>query len=247
MALLIPPLPVNPSSVGDSLSSQDFLLLPFLCINSKITYEHEGQYHKGYLTKRNSSYQFSFKSHVNKKKKDWGINLPNLVINWVDLCVKTVPIPGHVSHTFLYLPSSSAPTTFDPVASFVSTINLYLECPQSLLKLLANSHTNREVWLHSFFEKKQGIQSMNTYCKITLGKYCTLREKGAPKAIPTMCILTVKRGENLNLLRAKSWIVVLGNHKDCVWSKCNHFAPVLCSNSLWFLVLMAVKKHCQLC
>jgi hypothetical protein len=43
MALLIPPPPINPTSVGDSLSSQDSLLPPFLCINSKITYEHEGQ------------------------------------------------------------------------------------------------------------------------------------------------------------------------------------------------------------
>jgi hypothetical protein len=58
MALLIPPPPVNPSSVGDSSSSQDSLLLHFLCINSKITYKHEGQYHKGYLMKHNSSYRF---------------------------------------------------------------------------------------------------------------------------------------------------------------------------------------------
>jgi hypothetical protein len=43
MALLIPPPPVSPSSAGDSLPSQDSLLPPFLCINSKITYEHEGQ------------------------------------------------------------------------------------------------------------------------------------------------------------------------------------------------------------
>jgi hypothetical protein len=74
MALLIPPPPVNPSSVGDSLSSQDSLHLLFLCINSKITYEHEGQYHKGYLTKLDSSYWFLFKLQVNKKKEDWGVD-----------------------------------------------------------------------------------------------------------------------------------------------------------------------------
>jgi hypothetical protein len=33
MASLIPPPPVHPSSVGDSLSSEDSLLPPFLCIN----------------------------------------------------------------------------------------------------------------------------------------------------------------------------------------------------------------------
>jgi hypothetical protein len=56
MASLIPLPPVDPLPIGDSLSSQDSLLLPFLQLNSKITYEHDGQYHKGYLTKRNGCY-----------------------------------------------------------------------------------------------------------------------------------------------------------------------------------------------
>ncbi len=81
MASLIPPPPVDPLPNGDLSSSQDSPLLPFLQLNSKITYEHDGQYHKGYLMKHNGCYQFSFKSHVNKQKKDWGINLPNLVMN----------------------------------------------------------------------------------------------------------------------------------------------------------------------
>jgi hypothetical protein len=84
--------------------------------------------------------------------------------------------------------------------SFVSAINLHLECPPSLLKALANSHPNHEVWLCSFFKEKWGIQSMNTYRKITLAKYCALCKKGAPKAIPTICVLAVKHDENLNPL-----------------------------------------------
>jgi hypothetical protein len=99
-------------------------------------------------------------------------------MNWVNLCAKGILIPSHVSHTFLRLPSLSAPTTFDPVASFVSTINLHLECPPSLLKALANSHPDHEVWLCSFIEEKRGIQSMNTYRKIIMGGYCALRKKG---------------------------------------------------------------------
>jgi hypothetical protein len=38
---------------------------------------------------------------------------------------------------------------------------------------------------------------MNNYWKITLGEYCALREKGVPKGIPTMCVLTIKRDEHL--------------------------------------------------
>jgi hypothetical protein len=76
MAILIPPPPVNPSSVGDSLSSQESLLLPFLCINSKITYKNDGQYHKGYLTNCDSSYWFSFKyTSTNKRRTGASIYL----------------------------------------------------------------------------------------------------------------------------------------------------------------------------
>jgi hypothetical protein len=70
------------------------------------------------------------------------------------------------------------------------------------------------------------------YRKITLGKYCALHEKGATKAILMRCVLTVKRDKNLNPLRVKSWIVILGNLEDPVWSKSNRFAPILRSNSL---------------
>jgi hypothetical protein len=71
----------------------------------------------------------------------------------------------------------------------------------------------------SFCEEKSGIQSQNTYIKINLAKYQVLCAKGAPCAIPTMCILSIKKEEMLNLLCAKSRILVLGNHKDHVWTK----------------------------
>jgi hypothetical protein len=45
--------------------------------------------------------------------------------------------------------------------------------------------------------KKGGIKSLGTFKKITLGEYQAFCEKGAPKAIPTMCILTIKKYENL--------------------------------------------------
>jgi len=56
---------------------------------------------------------------VNKRKGDWGVDLPNLPVTWVDLCVEGVSVPGHISHTFLCSLKSPMPTTFDPVASFV--------------------------------------------------------------------------------------------------------------------------------
>jgi hypothetical protein len=58
-----------------------------------------------------------------------------------------------------------------------------------------------------------------------------------------MCVLTIKKDENLLPLVAKSCILVLGNHKDRVWSKSDRFAPVLRSDSLRFLVSLAVEKR----
>jgi hypothetical protein len=172
-------------------------------------------------------FRFVFKSHFNKRKEDWGVDLPNLLIKWVDMCVEGILIPGHVSHTFLRSPTSPQQSTFDPMASFVRAVNLHKDCPPTLLKALANTHPDREVWMQSYFEEKRGIESLNTFKKITLGEYRALREKGAPRAIPTMCVLTIKKDEQLLPLRAKSRIVVLGNQEERIWSKSDCYAPVL--------------------
>jgi hypothetical protein len=83
-------------------------------------------------------------------------------------------IPRHVPHSFLCSPSFSIPTTFDPVALFASAINLHCNFPPSLLKALTDTHPDRGIWLESFYEEKHGIQSLDTYKKITLGKYRAL-------------------------------------------------------------------------
>jgi hypothetical protein len=88
------------------------------------------------------------------------------------------------------LVSASYTPTFDPVASIVSAVNLHWDCPPSLLQALAASHPDREVWLQSYYEEKGGIESLGTFRRLTLGEYCALWEKGAPKAIPTMFVLT---------------------------------------------------------
>ncbi len=145
-----------------NLDSHDSLLPPFLCLNSKITYEHEEQYHKGYLRKCDGCFRFMFKSHVNKQKEDWSIPLPNFSISWVNLCVDGVLLPGHVSHTFLCSLPSPQLSTFDLVASFVRALNLHPDCPPTLLKALADSHLDWEVWSKSYQEEKGGLQSLST-------------------------------------------------------------------------------------
>jgi hypothetical protein len=61
-----------------------------------------------------------------------------------------------------------------------------------------------------------------------------------------MCVLTIKPDKMLNLFRAKSWIDVLGNHEDCIWSKSERYAPVLCSDTMHLIFSMALEHCCTL-
>jgi hypothetical protein len=247
---------LSPPVLGDVLSTpftddNSSLLPPFLQIGSRIIFEHDGEYHKGFLARNTSgTYCFSFKSHFKKKSEDWGVDIPNLPFTWVDLCTECILLPGHVVHSFIrslsedHLTSPSAPPlAFDPMANIVSAVNFHRDCPPSLLQALALTHPNRKVWLQSYYEEKDGIEEMGTFRKTTLGEYRVLREKGTPKAIPTMCVLTIKKDEQLMPLQAKSRIFVLGNRESREWSKSGRFAPVLRFDSLRFLVSMSTQHR----
>ncbi len=106
--------------------------------------------------------------------------LLNLPTKWVDFCVKGILLLGHVAHSFIHSPGSPHPLMFNLVASFVSALNLHCECPPTLLKALADTHPNHEVWLQSYKDEEGVLQSLNMYCKITLGEYCALCKKGVP-------------------------------------------------------------------
>jgi hypothetical protein len=167
------PQPTPSPSPDDTADAS--LLPPFLRIGSKITFEHDRQYHCGYLDVRHGVHRFSWKSHPNTKKEEWGVALPNLPTNWSDLCVQGVLLPSHQPSSFHI--SSASTSTFDPVAHFISAVNLHQDCPASLLKALADSHPDREVWLQSYYEERNGIESMGTFQRITLAQYRALREK----------------------------------------------------------------------
>jgi hypothetical protein len=207
MTTLMPSLIPKPDIY---MTDTSHLLPPFIRLNSKITYKHDKQYRKGYLTQLpNGGYCFSYKSHTNKKHPTWSVPLPNLTLTWHDLCHKGVLIPCHNATTFVW----------DTLANFVTAANLIWECPCSLLTAIADTHLDQEIWLHSFWGEKDGIGSLNTYDKIILAKYCALLEKGAPQAIPNMCILMIKPDKKKNLHHTKSRSDVLENHKDRIWSK----------------------------
>jgi hypothetical protein len=65
-----------------------------------------------------------------------------------------------------------------------------------------------------------------------------------PKAIPTMCVLTVKVDEWHRPVRVKARIIVLRNLEDRAWTKADCYAPVLRQDSLRLLISIAVQVGC---
>jgi hypothetical protein len=112
MASLIPSPPIPGDGLSTPSSDNNFVLLPpFLQIGSRITYEHKGTYHKGFLARNNcGTYRFSFKTHIKKKYEDWGVNIPNLPFTWVDLCTEGVLLPGCGPLVYPFLVTPSAPS-----------------------------------------------------------------------------------------------------------------------------------------
>ena len=55
-------------------------------------------------------------------------------------------------------------------------------------------------------EEKDGLIANNTYVEISLQEYCRLLRlpKGVPKAIPTMCVMNIKRDKHLIMILSDS-------------------------------------------
>ena len=175
MPLFIP----KPTFPLYTATKNDHLLSDFLQLKKKITYKHEGQYYQGCISQSDSIYWFVYKRHPSVKLDKCGIPLPDLTHNWSSLCVECVLLSGHNVSTFLQTPDSS---NFDPVANIVSVINPNKDCSSSLLQApLALAHPDREVWLQSYYEEKNSIESMGTFTKLSLGKYRAMCKNSAPK------------------------------------------------------------------
>ena len=208
-----------------------------------------GKYHKGYIVMSSAgSFRFSCRRQMSSRQESWGVNLPNFESDWPRLTCDNILLPtwntqGYSKHGLV--PSS---TPFDPSGSFVSASHisakgLKSDCPKSLKEALSEDNVDRDIWLQSYYEEKRALVDNHTYVTLTLEQYRELRRtKNAPKAIPTMCVQTVKKDENLLPERAKSRIVVLGNLEDRYWSKSERYAPVLQYSSLRLLTSMAVEK-----
>jgi hypothetical protein len=114
--------------------------------------------------------------------------------------------------------------------------------PSTLKKALAAGNPDAPIWDESYNEEYDGLTKLDTFEVLTKAQYDTLPNQ--PKAIPTMCVLTIKVDEWNRPVRAKSRIVVLGNLEDHAWTKADCYAPVLRQDSLRLLILIAVQVGC---
>ncbi len=90
------------------------------------------------------------------------------------------------------------------------------------------------------------MEAQNTYDKITLAQCRALREQGAPRAIPTMCVLAIKPDKKMNPHQAKLHLIVLGNYNDRIWLKSEKYSPILCPDTMPLIISMAVKQNVHL-
>jgi hypothetical protein len=177
---------VSLSAVPSLADESSSLRPPFPQLNSKITYKHER----------------------NKTKDTW-VSLTmvtNLFINVIQMLAKKNE--GCSSRSPIRLDCAFKGSFFLDIKlphSFVSPLRVTL-----LIQLLITSVLSIFIVLlpitilQSYYEEKDSIEIMGTFQRLTIAKYRALREKGAPKAIPTVCVLPIKKDENLMPLRAKS-------------------------------------------
>ena len=218
--------------------------------NSKVTMDHNGAFHEGYLVHSPiHGFSFEYRCHPTATKPEWSVPLPNLIMNWpTTLMAEDILFPGHSTVSSFLRPSTQITTTQSNVsANFVSATGLQLPCPTSLKFALDASNPDRLIWSQPYNEEKGGLKNMDVFRRITKQEYLQLRKSGkVPQSIPSMCVIVVKYDKYGKPHRAKCRIVALGNFEDRYYSKSKRYAPVLKYSSLRLITSMAVADKCIL-
>jgi hypothetical protein len=115
-----------------------------------------------------------------------------------------------------------------------------------LHKAFKTNHPDARTWLESYEEEYYGLVAHDTFTIIDAAEYHALRAQTGKQALPSMGVLTVKTDSEGNPKRAKSRIVVLGNHEANVWSRADCFAPVVSAPVVRLLTALAVRNRCVL-
>lgn len=101
-------------------------------------------------------------------------------------------------------------------------------------------YANHSIWLDSYTEDYVGLEDHKTYIPISFLQYKAKYQDIA--ILQSMVVQTVKPDKFGNPVHAKkSYIVVLGNHKETPWTKSSTFTPVLRKERCCLLTSMPIK------
>ena len=218
----------NPPSEAQSL-----LLPTWISPEQKVMYLKQQQYHKGFLEFQEGVWRFSCRRRNGTEK--WGEKITHLNRNFQTLVDQAILIPGWQKAQH-----------YQGRASHVSAAGLQYGSPRSLKASLEKDYADRQIWLDSYHEEYSGLEEHETFAKIDERQYKALCEQHGIKAIPSMCVQTIKKDSNGKPVRAKSRIVVLGNKDPVPWSKSDCYAPVVPQHIVRLLASLAVRNKTTL-
>ena len=123
--------------------------------NCKVTMDHNGAFHKGYLVHDAATgFSFEYRRHPRASKPEWTVPLPNFLLNWPTLMADDVLFPGHSTVSSFLRPTSNA--SEHASANFVSATNLQRPCPASLKIALDENNPDRFIWSELTTKRKGG-------------------------------------------------------------------------------------------
>ena len=96
--------PINNTRLVANPSLPHIASLPaWLQHGSSVTYNHEGEFHKGFIViLADGTAHFSCRSQNSARTKSWGVTLPNLVTEWLALNCDHVLQPTWNVFSFLH-------------------------------------------------------------------------------------------------------------------------------------------------
>jgi len=226
------------SPVNDCDSSSTCIAFPsWLGQSQKVMFSKDGTYVKGVMEFDLDSNGWRFSQRRRNGQELWGISLPNFARDFQLYIDDGTIIPGW--HT------KAKKNNFLRVgnASHISAAGLLSPlAPGSLQKALKLTGPDFQIWSDSYKEEFFGLKDNDCFEIITEEEYQRLYRISGKRAIPSMCIFTVKKDSSGRPHRAKSRIVVLGNKDPTDWSKADCFAPVVSLPVVRMLTALAVQQ-----
>ena len=110
---------------------------------------------------------FSYWRQRSSKAESWGVDIPNLVIEWPSLSCKNIIQPTRNVSSFIW-PSTNAESASTFIsARYVSARNLKAPCPTSLIKATHKSFADRSTWRDSYYKENDGLLENDMYVEIS--------------------------------------------------------------------------------